>query len=97
MQYRSAAVATSRSEESAHRQQAPEGRCLQPAGAFAQGQNGDVDLDQSLDPAFDQRRTVLQSAFADRDAGRCVAQNLALDQATGKGEMIQPVSRYRNA
>ena len=97
MQYGRSAFQTSSGEKSGHRDRSPKGCCLQPAGAFAQGQNSNFHFHLSLLTAFGLCRAVLQAPFTDWYAGRGVAQCLAFNQQTGEFDAVQPSFPYKYA
>ena len=89
------AVAASGCEKSSHADCPAKGGCLQPAGGFAQGQNSNFHFHQALCIIFDLRGCVLQHSFADRYAGRGMAQGLARDQFAGEFDTVQPFFPYQ--
>ena|GEM_PF-2084190 len=91
MQYGGPAFQAAGGEKSSELHRSAQRGRLQPAGAFAQGQDGDFHFHLPFPAALDLPRLVLQPPFADRHAGRGVAQGLAFEQQAGKLKTVQSV------
>ena len=91
MQHRHLAEAAFGCEKSSQLDCPAEGCCLQPAGAFTQGQNSDFHFHQTLRTVFNLRGAVLQPSLTDWNSGWRMAQSLALDQRSGDFDAVQPL------
>lgn len=88
MQNQLSAVTAARGEEPGDLEALAERRAAEPAGLVAQRLDRDLELETPLAAGLDHVALMAQLRFADRHAGRGVANCVALDQDAGQAQLI---------